>query len=109
MIHQLYALIFDGEVVNIFVCEDYELANQLARATYGNSAVAVECNQYPCTIGDRYINNTFYRTDNNGEEVEIQYVPTEKQMIELLNIEVDTMSEYMVELDYQAAMLSLGL
>lgn len=109
IVHQTYALIYNEKVENIFICEDYELANQLARAAYGDSAIAVDCLQYPCGIGDSYIDGIFYHTNENNENTPVEYIPTETQALDILKSEFDTMSEYMVELDYQTAMMSLGL
>ena len=95
--------------VNIIVSEDYEMANFIARATYGSSSFAVDCLQYHCCIGDRYIDGTFYHTKENGENTPVEYVPTEAQAIEMLTSEMTVMNEYLVELDYQTAILSLGL
>lgn len=45
----------------------------------------------------------------NGENTPVEYVPTEAQAIEMLTSEMTVMNEYLVELDYQTAILSLGL
>jgi len=51
IVHQVFAQIHKGEVKNVIVCDNYELANWLARATYGSEAIAVDCLQYPCGQG----------------------------------------------------------
>lgn len=109
IVHQVFAEIVNGKVENIMVCEDYETANMIARATYGDDAIAVDCLQYPCQIGDKYINNAFYHTAEDGEDVQVKYVPTESQSIETLNKEMEDMNEYVVELDYQASLMSLNM
>ena len=109
IVHQTYALIHNNEVLNIIVSEDYEMANFIARATYGSSSFAVDCLQYHCCSGDSYIDGTFYHTKENGENTPVEYVPTEAQAIEMLTSEMTVMNEYLVELDYQTAILSLGL
>ena len=109
IVHQTYALIHNNEVLNIIVSEDYEMANFIARATYGSSSFAVDCLQYHCCIGDSYIDGTFYHTKENGENTPVEYVPTEAQAIVMLTSEMTVMNEYLVELDYQTAILSLGL
>ena len=47
-VHSIYAQISEGIVQNIMVCDNYELANELTRASYGDDGFAVECNQCPC-------------------------------------------------------------
>ena len=59
IVHQVFAIVHEETVQNIIVCDNYELANQIARGTYGNEAIAVDCLQYPCFIGCKYkINNS---------------------------------------------------
>lgn len=84
LVHQIYAMIHEEEVKNVFVCDNYEMANYLARATYGDTAFAVDCLQYPCQIGDKYISNIFYKSD--GVTL-IEYIPTQEQQVEQLNRE----------------------
>ena len=63
VVHQIFAHILDTQIKNIIVCDNYEVANQLARAIYGQNAIAVECTQYPCSIGDFYVDNSFHYKD----------------------------------------------
>ena len=81
--HQIFAEILDNEVKNIMVCNNYEMANTLARNTYGNNAIAVECTYYACAIGDKYQNNKFYDKDGN----ERQYKGNEAENITKLEKE----------------------
>lgn len=60
---QTFAVIKEETVKNDMVCDNYELANQLARDTYGAEAIAVDSTQYPISIGDKYINGIFYFKD----------------------------------------------
>ena len=90
IVHQVYAMIDDqGNVLNVAVCDNYELANQLAREVYGKDAIAVDCLQYPCGIGDKYINNRFYHVLEDGTMEEVQYVPTQEQQVSTLNSMMD--------------------
>ena len=44
IVHQVYAVIdADGRIQNVMVCDNYEDANQIARAVYGDEAFAVDC------------------------------------------------------------------
>ena len=84
IVHQVYAEIWQETVQNIMVCDNYELANYLARCSYGGEAFAVDCLQYPCRIGDRYIDGVFYHVNEDGEQVPVKYVPTQEQQVEQL-------------------------
>lgn len=86
IVHQVYALISEEKVQNICVCDNYEMANYIARASYGDEAFAVDCLQYRCIIGDIYRDGSFYRKDDeSGEEILIKYEPTQEQQVETLN------------------------
>lgn len=80
IVHQVYAIVFEEIVQNIIVCDNYELANQIARGTYGDSAVAVDCLQYPCMIGGTYKDGKFYDLQGN----EVAYVPTQEEQVQTL-------------------------
>lgn len=77
IVHQVFAIIHEEIVQNIIVCDNYELANQIARGTYGEEAIAVDCLQYPCSIGGKYKDGKFYDLEGN----EIAYVPTQEQQV----------------------------
>ena len=80
IVHQVFAIVHEEIVQNIIVCDNYELANQIARGTYGNEAIAVDCLQYPCFIGCSYKSGKFYDLDGK----EIAYVPTQEQQVATL-------------------------
>ena len=110
IVHQVFAQIFDEEIKNIIVCDDYEKANMLARGAYGNSAFAVDIAQYPCSPGDHYHDGKFWRVDENGNEVEeIAYVPTQEQQVSNLTGLHDETMETLVDLDYRQTAFELGL
>ena len=77
IVHQVFAIVHEETVQNIIVCDNYELANQIARGTYGEEAIAVDCLQYPCSIGGKYKDGIFYDLDGN----EVAYVPTQEQQV----------------------------
>lgn len=94
IIHQVFAQIFEETVQNVIICDNYELANYLARATYGNTAFAVDCLQYPCQIGDKYIEGIFYHFDPETKaQTEIQYIPTQEQQVQQLQSEKRILEE----------------
>ncbi len=96
IVHQVFAEIYEDTVQNVMVCDNYELANYIARCTYGKEAFAVDCLQYPCSIGDKYRDGRFWHIDEEGKETEIAYVPTAEQEVQLLkadNKELKTSNE----------------
>ena len=104
IVHQVYAMINEeGTVQNIMVCDNYEDANQIVRAVYGDNAIAVDCLQYPCSHGDKYIGNKFYtyvkdEEGNPTEELkEIKYVPTREQQVASLNNANDNLMVMMAD------------
>lgn len=80
IVHQVFAIVHEETVQNIIVCDNYEFANQIARGTYGNEAIAVDCLQYRCFKDCKYKNGKFY--DLGGKE--IPYVPTQEQQVATL-------------------------
>lgn len=85
-------------VQNVMVCENYEDANRITRAVYGDEAFAVDCLQYPCGIGDRYHDGGFWRMQEDGTETEIAYVPTQEQQVSLLKAENNELTLAMAEM-----------
>lgn len=84
----MYAQIYEEQVKNIIVCDNYEMANYITRATYGDTAFAVDCTQYPCAIGHKYHNNAFWGVNTDtGEEVRISPLPTQEQEVQDLKFE----------------------
>lgn len=81
-----FALIYENEIKNIFLCENYELANQLARASFGDEAFAIETTKYASTIGDKYENGMFYHILEDGTKKKVKYIPSEAENITKLNI-----------------------
>ncbi len=109
IVHQVFAQIYDDEVKNVIVCDNYEIANMLARAAYGNVAFSVDCLQYPCGPGDHYHDGIFWRVDEEGNEEEVIYVPTQEQQVSILTAAQDSTMETMVELDYRQTAFELGI
>lgn len=51
IVHQIYAMVDENGIVqNITVGDNYEESNRIARAVYGEKALAVDCLQYPCQL-----------------------------------------------------------
>ncbi|MDO4327210.1 MAG: hypothetical protein Q4E24_14465 [bacterium] len=101
-------------VANIIVCDNYEIANQLAvngryriqlaRASYGNDAIAIDTTLIPVAINDVYNNGNFYR---NG--ILIPPNPTQEQEIETLKAENAELLESTIDNDYRLSIMELGL
>lgn len=82
--HEVFAMISDETVQNVVVAYNYEEVNRIARCVYGDDAFAVDCLQYPCEIGDKYINGVFYKADGITP---IEYIPTQEQQVAQLRRE----------------------
>lgn len=78
--HEVFAMI-SGETVQNVVVGQYEGINRVTRCVYGDDAFAVDCTQYPCEIGDKYINRVFYKADGITP---IDRLPTDKEEIQQL-------------------------
>ena len=107
--NQVFAFVVKNEadvkvVQNIAVCDNYETASQLARAVYGDDAIAVDTTRIPVAIGDVYENGNFYR-----DGVLILPNPTEEQEIAALKAENAELLESAVDNDYRLSMMELGL
>ena len=95
---QNFAFINDGLIKDIVVCDDYDVANNLARNIYGANAIAFDVSHYSLQIGDVYSNGRFYR----GEE-EILPNPTVEDKINELTAETISLEEATCDLndDYE--------
>ncbi len=95
--HQVYAQIRDSQVLNIVVCANYEMANLVARQTYGESAIAVDCTYWACEIGDTFRDNTFYDQQGNQRE----YKGSEVENITVLQQQVSDDNDTIIDLMYE--------
>ena len=109
VVHPTYALIKDERIKNVIKCDNYEVANQLARSEYGQDAIGVDCSQYLCGIGDFFVNNTFYSktVNEDGEEVKgeeiVRQNTAEEDAAEALKI-VKELEETVAEQQINAAL-----
>jgi hypothetical protein len=83
-----FALIYENEIKNRFECDNYELANVLAKASFGNEAFAVDTTRYATNIGDRYENGVFYYVLEDGTLERSLYISTEKDNIAELQLKL---------------------
>lgn len=109
-IKQTFAIIQGETVKNDIVCDNYELANQLARNVYGEDAIAVESTQYPISVGDNYRDGVFYYKNseiavprqNTGEENALLAV---KKVTDLES----AIASDSIDMDYRLSLMELGL
>lgn len=88
IVHEVFAQIVDGKVINIIVGDNYPTADHLTKCVFGSNAFVVDCLQYKCAIGDLYHDGNFWRVDEEtGEETQIEYVPTQEQQVSALTSE----------------------
>ena len=84
-----FARILNGRVKDIGVDDNYELANMIARATYGTDAIAIEVTDIPARIGDRFHDNRFFVIDDNGVETPIDPIPSAEVQLEVLKAQMN--------------------
>ena len=109
-VKQTFALIQGETIKQDIVCDNYELANQLARRIYGADAIAVDSTQYPISEGDKYIKGCFYFKDgvtivprnNTGEENALL------ALNQIGDLEA-TVADDSLEMDYRLSVIELGL
>lgn len=94
------------KIENMIVADNYEIASQLARIQYGESAIAVDTTRYPLKIGDIYEEGSFYSAETGNE---IKANPTEQETIEELKKENEESVEHEAELLYELSLLKLGI
>ena len=78
----------DGAVQDIAMFENYEDANRITRAVYGDHAFAAEY-RYVVRPGgiDCFHDGRFWYVKDDGTETEAEYIPTEQDKINALQKE----------------------
>ena len=109
-VKQTFAIIQGETIKNDIGCDKYELANQLARDTYGEDAIAVESTQDPISVGDSYRDGVFYYK-NSEYEVPRQNTGEENALlaVEKVNAVEVEIASFNVDLEYRLSSLELGL
>ena len=90
------------KIENIIVADNYTIANNIAQATYGIGAIAIETTRIPVAIGDLYKDGIYYKSESM-EEI-LPNPSEEEQIAELKSIIADLsliQAELMLELDSQ--------
>lgn len=110
LVHEVFAHIFNGEVQNIIVCENYPTADYLAKCVYGDTAFAIGCLQYRCQVGDKYHDGQFWHVnEESGKEQAVPYEPTEEQKVEMLQIQNKALEDSNNELTLAMAEMIGGM
>ena len=99
--HQIYAQIKNERVLNICVCDNYEIANQVARNLYGKDAIAIECTYWDCEINDIYRCGAFYDSFGNMRE----YKGSEAEKIDILKRQISLDNDTILDLMYENDLL----
>ena len=86
----------DGYVYNIEMHTSYEEANQFARNVYGNDAAADEY-RYLVQIGDVKKEGIYYNIDENGALTVAEYIPSDEEKINQLELANATLSDQLTE------------
>ena len=99
LVHEVFAQIFEGEVKNVMVCENYPVADYLTKMVFGDTAYAVNISQYPVGISDKYHDNLFWRINKEtGEEIIINPLPTQEQEVAQLKAENEELTLALAEI-----------
>ena len=111
--NQIFSLIHENTIKNIIVCDNYEMANQIARDQFGEDAFANDTTLYPVSIGDLYNNGNYYHLVNEDPE-NPQYMIIERNLTEaeeineLKNQNIDLLMT-LVDSIYDVSLLQLGV
>lgn len=87
----------DGVVQNIAMFDDYEQANVITRAVYGEDAFAMAYN-YGVGIGDKLVDGIFYVVNEDGTLEEAEYIPNDEDNIRSLKSENEDLTLAMAEM-----------
>ena len=83
----------EGNVTNRIIADDYETANVVTRDILGDDAIAVEISQWNVNIGDKYIDNIFYRENEDGEQVACEYIPDMEEAVDAVKYDNVTLKK----------------
>lgn len=94
---QNFALIAKGKVQDIVVCDDYNVANQIAVTMHDKDAIAVDVSQYDLQTGDTYKDGKFYRDNKEiqpKESIESQLIKLRASVTEVEEAACEITSVY---------------
>ena len=98
----------DGVIQNIAMFDNFEEANVITRASYGNEAFALAYN-YAVGIGDVFKNGIFYVVEDDGTLTEAEYIPNDEENIRLHEAQLSEMTDYQAEMLYELSLMQLGI
>lgn len=102
----------DYEIMNIIVCDNYEVASQIAKATLGEDAIAIDTTLYPVAIGDTYHDDNFYDSEGNiipRNPTEAEEIATLKSTIARQNATISELQTTMANQDELLADILLNI
>lgn len=102
--HKIFALISEQVVKNTIICEQYHVADGLAKNIYSNEAFAVEVSQIPVAIGFTYVDGVF--KDSNG--MVINALPTSLERLNEIQSENEALKASQASQDELIMSLMLG-
>lgn len=91
--HKIFALISEQEVKNTIICDQYHVADGLAKNIYNNEAFAVEITQIPTAIGHSYIDGLFRDLDGNV----VVALPTTEDEVIILKSQNNELNQALTE------------
>lgn len=105
----------DGIVQNVAMFENYEIANQITRISYGDSAVAVAYN-YGVSMGDKLVDGVLYNVLEDGSMELAPYIPNDEDNINAIKAttekqqeSIDTITDDNAEMLYEISLMQLGI
>lgn len=102
--HKIFALIFENIVKNTIICENYHIADSLAKTIIDADAFAVDITMIPVSIGDSHVDNVF--KDSNG--MVINALPTSLERINEIHSENEALKASQESQDELIMSLMLG-
>jgi hypothetical protein len=101
--------VHEEQIKNVIVCDNFELANQIAKVQYGDTAIAVDTTLYPVTIGDSYIDGFFYNQAGTVIERNLSDAEQITALKQELNRTLLEKAESELDIDERLSKLELGL
>lgn len=98
----------NGIVRNIAMFMNYEDANKITRAVYGDNAVAEEY-KWLVSAGDKKKNGVYYMVGLDGLEEPAEYIPTEEEKINQLTSDNATLKHVTADLQSTNDDLTIAL
>lgn len=82
----------NGVIENIAMFLNYEEANKITKAVYGEYAFAEEYN-FAVQMGDVYKNGVYYNILEDGTQIAAEYIPTQEEQIQQLQADNELLEQ----------------